>query len=164
ATERLASKQAATGAELAQATLALERSEAKRDALAKKREALRVDSAAQEKVARLAVRQSEEAVRVLEEQVDSGSVRAPVDGVVYALPAKRGAGVDPGTVLASVADLAALRLRAFVDEPDLGSIEPEQLVEVSWSGLPNQIWQGRVLRVPKTVVSRGDRTVGEVLC
>jgi HlyD family secretion protein len=164
ATERLVSRQAATAAELAQARLVLERAEATRDALAKKREALRRDSAVQEDVARLAVRHSQEAIRVLEQQVESASVRAPVDGVVYSLPAKRGVRVEPGTVLASVADLTELRLRAFVDEPDLGSVEPEQAVEVSWSGLPNQLWQGRVLRVPKTVVARGDRTVGDVVC
>src|SRR5262249_230779 len=82
----------------------------------------------------------------------------------YSLSVKPGARVEPGTVLASVADLTALRLRAFVDEPDLGSVEPEQAVEVSWSGLPNQLWQGRVLQAPKTVVALGDRTVGEVLC
>jgi HlyD family secretion protein len=164
ATERLVSKQAATSTEFAQARLTLERAEATRDALAKKRQALRRDSAAQENVARLAVRHSQEAVRVLEQQVESASVRAPADGVVYSMPAKRGVRVEPGTVLASVADLTALRLRAFVDEPDLGSVEPEQAIEVSWSGLPNQQWQGRVLRVPKAVVARGDRTVGEVIC
>jgi HlyD family secretion protein len=163
ATERLVAKQAATRMELAQAQLALERAEATLEALAKKREALRRDNTAQEKVSRLAVQQSDEAVRVFERQVESGSLRAPVDGVVYSLPAKRGVRVEPGTLLASIADLTALRLRAFVDEPDLGSVEPEQLVEVSWSGLPNQVWQGRVLRVPKTVVPRGDRTVGEVV-
>jgi HlyD family secretion protein len=164
ATERLVSKQAATSTEFAQARLTLERAEATRDALAKKRQALRRDSAAQENVARLAVRHSQEAVRVLEQQVESASVRAPADGVVYSMPAKRGVRVEPGTVLASIADLTALRLRAFVDEPDLGSVEPEQAIEVSWSGLPNQQWQGRVLRVPKAVVARGDRTVGEVIC
>src|SRR5262249_18226131 len=151
ATERLVSKQSATSTELAQAQLALERAEATRQALGKKREALRRDSAAQVNVARLSVRQSQEAIRVLEQQVESASVRAPADGIVYSLPARRGARVEPGTVLASVADLTALRLRAFVDEPDLGPVEPDQTVEVSWSGLPNQLWQGRVLRVPKSV-------------
>jgi HlyD family secretion protein len=164
ATARLVTKQAATSMELAQTQLALERTEARREALANKREALRRDSAAQERVARLAVQQSREALRVLEQQVESGSVRAPVDGVVYSLSVKRGARVEPGAVLASVADLTALRLRAFVDEPDLGAVEPDQAVEVSWSGLPNKLWQGLVLRVPKTVVARGDRTVGEVVC
>jgi HlyD family secretion protein len=163
-TERLVSKQAATREELAQAQLALERAEATVDAIAKKRDALGRDTAAQLQVARLSVQQSEEAVRVLEQQVESGSVRAPADGVVYSLPAKPGARVEPGAVLASVADLSALRLRAFVDEPDLGSVAPDQLVQVSWSGPPNQVWQGRVMRVPKTVVPRGDRTVGEVVC
>jgi HlyD family secretion protein len=164
ATVRLVAKQAATRTELAQTQLALERAEATRDALSKKWEAFRHDSAASERVARLAVQQSNETVRVFEEQVQSGAMRAPIAGVVYSLPAKRGAHVDSGSVLASVADLTALQLRAFVDEPELASVEPDQLVEVSWSAVPDQVWHGRTLRVPKTVVPRGDRRVGEVVC
>jgi HlyD family secretion protein len=164
AIDRLVSRQAATSAELSQAQLALDRAEATQDALLKKREALQRDSAADERIARLAVQQSRETVRVLEEQVQSGLVQSPIDGVVYSLSAKRGAHVDTGTVLASVANLGSLRLRAFVDEPELVSVEPDQPVEISRSGLPGQIWHGRTVRVPKNVVPRGDRMVGEVIC
>src|SRR4029077_5240184 len=53
---------------------------------------------------------------------------------------------------------------AFVDEPDLGSLEPNQVVQVSWDAKPGLAWTGRTEQVPKQVVARGTRSVGEVLC
>jgi HlyD family secretion protein len=57
-----------------------------------------------------------------------------------------------------------VRVRAFVDEPDLGALEPKQDVEVTWDAKPGHIWTGQTEQVPKQVVPRGMRSVGEVLC
>jgi len=51
-----------------------------------------------------------------------------------------------------------------VDEPELGSLELHQPVEISWEALPNRTWTGEVEQLPKAVVARGSRNVGEVLC
>jgi HlyD family secretion protein len=67
-------------------------------------------------------------------------------------------------VLAEMADLRHVRVRAFVDEPDLGSLGQNEGVQVLWDALPNRIWNGKVEQVPKQVVARGSRSVGEVLC
>ena len=48
------------------------------------------------------------------------SVHAPFDGVVYSLPVKQGAFVQAGDLLLQEADLSRVRVRAFVDEPDVG--------------------------------------------
>ena len=69
-----------------------------------------------------------------------------------------------GDTLAEMADLRHVRVRAFVDEPDLGWLEPNQDVEVTWDAKPGQTWTGRTEEMPKEVVSRGMRSVGEVLC
>ena len=66
--------------------------------------------------------------------------------------------------MAEIADLTHVRVRAFVDEPDLGSLMNGQTVEVSWDALPNRKWVGEVVQLPKTIVARGSRNVGEVLC
>jgi multidrug efflux pump subunit AcrA (membrane-fusion protein) len=161
---RLVAKQAATGAELGQTELALARARATRDALAKKRQDLDRDTTLNTGVAGLAVERARDAVKLREVEAQSAEIRAPGDGTVYALPARPGSRVDAGAVLAEIADLGAVKLRAFVDEPDLASVEEGQRVEVSWSALPNQAWTGQVERVPKEVVSRGDRRVGEVVC
>ena len=72
--------------------------------------------------------------------------------------------VKLGDVLAEMADLRHVRVRAFVDEPDLGSLEPNQEVQVTWDAKPGRTWTGKIEQVPKQVVARGTRSVGEVLC
>ena len=69
-----------------------------------------------------------------------------------------------GDILAEMADLHQVRVRAFVDEPDLGWLAPDEDVKVSWDAMPNRTWTGKVEQVPKQVVARGTRSVGEVLC
>src|SRR3989442_1187350 len=69
-----------------------------------------------------------------------------------------------GDLLAEMADLRKVRVRAFIDEPELGGLEPEQPVVITWDALPNRTWQGRTEVIPKQVVPRNSRSVGEVLC
>src|SRR5262249_1665028 len=45
-----------------------------------------------------------------------------------------------------------------------GSLKQGQAVEITWEALPNRTWTGKVEQLPKTVVARGSRNVGEVLC
>ena len=89
------------------------------------------------------------------------SVRAPFDGVVYALPVKSGAFVPAGELLLQEADLSRVLVRAFVDEPDVGRLQHGQRVEITWDAVPGRVWVGSVDAVPSTVKSRGNRTVGE---
>ena len=63
-----------------------------------------------------------------------------------------------------MADLKRTRVRVFVDEPELGSLQRGQAVEIIWEALPNRTWTGEIEQLPKTVVARGSRNVGEVLC
>ena len=96
--------------------------------------------------------------------MNSARVIAPVPGTLYSLPARGGTFVHTGDVLAEVADLSRVRARAFVDEPELGSLKAGQTVEITWDALPNRMWAGQVEQLPKTIVARGSRNVGEVLC
>jgi HlyD family secretion protein len=161
---RLVAKQAATAEELSQTELALKRARATRNALAAKRHDLDRDTVLNTSVGRLAVERARDDVAIRQAQASSSVIRAPVDGTVYALPVRKGSRVEAGAVLAEVADLRSVRLRAFVDEPELAAIERAESVEVTWSAIPSHVWSGQVEQVPKEVVSRGDRRVGEVLC
>ena len=161
---RLVAQQAATRDELAQAELALIRAEANREALAARLQALRRQAAKNVELRRLSVAQARETVKMLQAQLSSADVRSPIDGIVYSLPARPGNRMDVGAILAAVADLRAVQVRAFVDEPELASVREDQLVKVSWPAVPNHDWTGRTARVPKNVVPRGDRRVGEVIC
>ena len=92
------------------------------------------------------------------------NLTAPRDGLVYSLPARQGAFVNAGDLLVQVADLHTVQVRAFIDEPDIGRLANDEPVTVTWEGQPGRSWEGKVTRVPSTVVVHGTRTVGEVTC
>ena len=94
--------------------------------------------------------------------LNNSNITAPRDGMVYALPFRESAYVNPGDLVVAVADLKHIQVRAFVDEPDIGRLGKGQRVDVTWDGLPGRTWQGTVTRVPTTVSLHGSRTVGEV--
>ena len=100
----------------------------------------------------------------LQEKMNSARLTAAVSGTVYSLPARQGTFVHIGDAVAEIADLTRVRVRAFVDEPELGSLQNGQTVEVTWDALPNRMWTGEVVQLPKAIVARGSRNVGEVLC
>ena len=92
----------------------------------------------------------------------NANVTAPRDGVVYSMPVRAGQYVNPGDLLAQIADLDKLQVRAFVDEPEIGKLAPGQPVVVTWDALPGRTWSGVLARVPTTVSPRGTRNVGEI--
>jgi RND family efflux transporter MFP subunit len=112
----------------------------------------------------LAVEQSQESIRDLEEKAHSARVAAPINGTLYSLPFKQNDFVHPGDLVAAVADLRHVRVRAFVDEPELGGLLAGQTTIVTWDALPNRNWTGQTQAIPREVVARNTRSVGEVLC
>jgi HlyD family secretion protein len=112
----------------------------------------------------LQVQQAQSEVAALEEKVRTGRITAPSDGTLYSLPVKNGDFVKTGDLLAEMADLRKVRVRAFIDEPELGGLEPGQQVKITWDALPNRTWSGKTEVIPKQVVARGSRSVGELLC
>jgi HlyD family secretion protein len=57
-----------------------------------------------------------------------------------------------------------VRVRAFIDEPDMGMLQPGQTVQVAWDALPGRMWIGKTEEIPKQVVPRDRRSVAELLC
>jgi HlyD family secretion protein len=164
ALEQLVAKQAATKDELAQNQAALAEARANLETLQQKKTTLAQRATGTVESAGLRVREAQEQVQGLEEKVKSATVTAPSDGTLYSLPIHAGDYVKVGDTLAEMADLRHVRVRAFVDEPDLGWLEANQAVQVSWDAKPGRTWTGHTEMVPKQVVARGTRSVGEVLC
>jgi RND family efflux transporter MFP subunit len=106
---------------------------------------------------------AEEAARELERRVAALTVKAPIEGIAYGLPRKTGETVAAGQVVASVADPAHLRVRARVDQPDLPRVAVGQRLIVTFDGLPDRRWEGKVLAVSAGVREASGREVGEVL-
>ena len=118
----------------------------------------------QPEVAKVEALQSEAqaAYDAAQDILNKSNIRAPFDGIVYAIPVQQGNYVSPGQLLLQEADLSKVRLRAFVDEPDVGRLTPGQKIEVKWDGLPGRIWQGSLTTVPSTIELFGTRNVGEI--
>ena len=96
-----------------------------------------------------------------QDSLAKANVRAPFDGIVYALPVKEGGFVSAGELLLQVADLTKVQVRAFVDEPDVARLSVGDPLEVTWDAVPGRIWHASVTSVPSTVRPRGARNVGE---
>lgn len=160
----LVAKQAATQQDLAHAQENLIKQEGVLQTLEARQEDLKQRESQSVEGAQLRVSQAQDLVLSLEAKVASATVVSPINGTLYSLPVKLGDFVQTGQLLAEMADLTRVRVRAFVDEPDLGSLAVGQDVEVSWDGKPGKVWTGKTERLPKQVVARGMRSVGDVLC
>lgn len=164
ALQRLIAQQAATKDELAANEVELTKAQTEVDRLtAAKQEfdrSVKLDAGKFQ----LAVQQAQNEVAALNDKVRDGRIAAPADGTLYSLPVKQGNFVKVGDLLAEMADLHQVRVRAFVDEPELGGLEPNEAVRITWDALPNRSWDGKTTVIPKQVVSRNSRSVGELLC
>ncbi len=99
-----------------------------------------------------------------EDTLSKLNVRAPFEGLVYSLPVLQGAYVNAGDLVLQEADLSKVRVRAFVDEPDIGRLIPGDPIEVTWDAVPGRIWQATVSGVPAVIKLHGTRNVGETTC
>ncbi|HVB35131.1 MAG TPA: efflux RND transporter periplasmic adaptor subunit [Patescibacteria group bacterium] len=162
--EKLVEQEAATRDELAQNGLQLKQAQANLAYWEQKQQDMARQTQFDASAARLEIEQARARISDLSQQVASARVVAPVDGTVYALPVKVGDYVHVGDPLVSVTDLRHMRVRAYVDEVDLGSLGANQRVEIQWDGLPGRTWHGRTEVIPKQVVPYQGRRVGEVLC
>ena len=160
----LLAKHAATRDELDRNETALAAAKAQQETARQKKEDLRKQAMLGSEDARLRIQQVTDQIHSLEAKVKSAEIEAPLNGTLYSLPVKVGDYVMVGQILAEMADLRRVRVRAFVDEPDLGSLAPGEAVQISWDARPNAVWTGRTEQVPKQVVPLGNRSVGEVLC
>jgi HlyD family secretion protein len=169
--ERLIAQQAATKDELAANDLELAKANAQVRQLTAAKQQFEHDVKLDANRTSLQVEQLLSEVAALGEKVRDGRIVAPADGTLYSLgrtaeglPLKAGDYVKVGDLLAEMADLHKVRVRAFIDEPELGGLEPGEPVRITWDALPNRTWMGRTQVIPKQVVPRGARSVGELLC
>lgn len=158
---RLHDKQAASTMDVEIAHTKLHDTEMALSALEKRRQALvsKQDVAA----AQARVDESESAVRLAREKLSQRVVYAPVGGVIYSLPVRPGTYLNPGDLVASIGNIDHLRVRVYVDEPELGRVQVGQPVKITWDGLPGRSWEGVVEKKASEIVPLGTRQVGEVM-
>ena len=162
--QRLIKQQAATEDELAANDLALTKAQAEVTRLTAAKQEFDRSVKLDTDQAGLHVQQVENEVAALDEKVRQGRITAPADGTLYSLPVKAGDYVKLGDLLAEMADLHKVRVRAFIDEPELGALEENEPVKITWDALPSKTWVGKTEIIPKQVVPHQNRSVGELLC
>ena len=99
----------------------------------------------------------------LRAQQQASVVRAPFAGTIYKTQAKKGEMVRLGDPLLWLADLEHLRVRANVDQVDLGRVKPGQPVRVTANAFQGRAWNGTVSEVVPNVVVKESRSVSESL-
>ncbi len=160
--QRLVAKQAATREEADAARAKLRQSQLEVENLEKRRAALvaRTDVAA----ASARLQDAQTALDLAQKRAAQASPRAPIAGVVYGLAARPGMYLTAGAPIANIGRVDRLRVRVYVDEPELGRVAEADPVTITWDALSGKTWQGRVERKPLSIQPLGSRQVGEVLC
>jgi HlyD family secretion protein len=162
ALRRLREQGAASPGEVKNAEDQLKRANADLNLLLQKQK----DRYSQPEIARVEAQksQAQAALAAAEDNLNQLNIRAPFDGIVYSLPVQLGAYLNPGDLVLQEADLSKVRVRAFVDEPDVGRLAPGDKIEVTWDALPGRSWEGAVSVIPAVIKLHGTRNVGETTC
>jgi HlyD family secretion protein len=160
--ERLAGKQAATRAEVEAARVRVQQAELAAESLSKRRASLVSDS--DRAIAAARIRDAEAALAILQQRAGLSAIRSPLAGVVYQLAVRQGAYLAVGEPVTNVGRLDRVRVRVYVDEPELGRVAEGQPVSITWDALPGKEWSGVVEKKPVAIETLGTRQVGEVIC
>ena len=163
--ERLLSKNAVSRFEAEESRRVLSRAEQSLAAAVTRRSDLqkRYDDADRRR-AEARVEAARSRISYLQTSVSRSVLRAPASGTLYQFDVKDGAYLNTGDLVGLFADLTRLRVRAFVDEPEMSRVAEGNEVIVRWDARPRESWKGLVVRLPAQVVARGSRSVAEVLC
>jgi HlyD family secretion protein len=164
ALEKLLATHASTQDEVSQNAAYLERARAALDVLLKRQRDLADRATLEEQSYSLRVQEVEDRIHLLENKLQSATVTSAIDGTLYSFSLRVGDLARVGDVLAEIADLRRVRLRAFVDESDLGELKLDQPVKITWDAMPERAWTGKTEQIPRQVLARGTRSVGEVQC
>ena len=160
--ERLAGKHAATQQEVDAARDKVQQSELEIAGLDKRRRSL--VSPPEVAAARARVGDTESALRLAQQRGALSAVHAPMAGTVYEREIRQGSYVNAGDPIAKIGRMDQLRVRVYVDEPELGRVSEGQPVTITWDALPGRQWQGKVEKKPVAIQALGSRQVGEVVC
>lgn len=162
ALDRLVKVNAATRFEADQAAQSVRDLDAQMQTLGQRKTALvgKTDISASQ--ARL--QEAEVSIQLAKTHLAQDLIHSPIAGTLYSLPARLGSYLQAGDPVGSVGKLEPLRVRVYVDEPELGRVAAGEPVRITWDALPGKEWTGTVEKRPGEVVALGTRQVGEVLC
>jgi HlyD family secretion protein len=83
-------------------------------------------------------------IAISDAQIDDTIVRSPIDGVVLVKSAEVGEIIAPGTIIATVGDLARPWLRAYINETEIGRVKLDQKARVTCDSCGGKTYWGRI--------------------
>ena len=161
-TQRLYDKHAATKEELLIAQAAQKEAKQKAEALSNNRRDIVAPS--DRNVSSAKVSDAAANLLLARHRLDQTIIKSPMAGIAYRFDIKKGDYLEVGSVVASVGVLDQMKVRVYVDEPDLGRVALNMPVRITWEARPGQHWNGRVTQVPSEIVPLQSRQVGIVQC
>ena len=103
-------------------------------------------------------------------QLQDATVRASTNGTIIERPVSEGmvitsatSSASGGTTILKMADLSKVRMRAFVNETDIGNVKPAQTATVTVDAYPNRRFVGLVEQVEPQAVVQSSVTMFPVL-
>jgi HlyD family secretion protein len=103
------------------------------------------------------------AVAAAQSALANDIIRSPIAGSVYYLPVSQFDYVESGEELIDVANLRRMRIAAYFDEPDIGTLAVNQPVAITWEAQPGRTWHGHVSQIPSTIIQYQNRFVGQCI-
>lgn len=98
--------------------------------------------------AAMRVQQANVSLRQARQNFYKANVFSPISGVVVKKMAQAGEYVSPGQPVLKLAG-EKLRIRARVDEENIGNVETGQTVSISFKAYPGEIFEGKVAKILK---------------
>jgi HlyD family secretion protein len=161
-TQRLYAKQASTQQELLAAEAAVTSAKQQVQAIENNRKNLVAPSDLSISEAKL--RDAKAALDLALHRLALTTIKAPMAGVAYQFDVRKGAYLEVGARVAMIGNLDQMRVRVYVDEPDLGRLSLNLPVDITWDARPGQKWHGRVTQMPTEITALNTRQVGVVTC
>jgi HlyD family secretion protein len=103
-------------------------------------------------------------------RLQDATVTAPTNGTIIERPVSVGmvitsatSSASGGTTILKMADLSNVRMRAFVNETDIGNVQPGQTATVTVDAFPNRRFVGIVERVEPQAIVQSSVTMFPVL-
>jgi HlyD family secretion protein len=103
-------------------------------------------------------------------RLQDATVTAPTNGTIIERPVSVGmvitsatSSASGGTTILKMADLSNVRMRAFVNETDIGNVKPGQTATVTVDAFPNRRFVGTVERVEPQAIVQSSVTMFPVL-
>jgi HlyD family secretion protein len=103
-------------------------------------------------------------------RLEDATVQAPTNGTIIERPVSIGtvitsatSSASGGTTILKMADLSKVRMRSFVNETDIGNVQPGQVATVTVDAYPNRRFVGIVERVDPQAIVQSSVTMFPVL-